>query len=279
MYPRLRMSAPGSIGCWAVVVNWGSPYVARMLQRQRVPNLTGPARVELDVKYQLALRTAEPSDHPVSATANEPPVALIEELTLSGELVGAGRTDRRLTVAFACMIAIVGIGLGSRWTGSEPAAGAPSPRPITQIASEQPTPQEPVLGSITPAEGGSVVGGIVEVGGIAREPLGIVHLSVVLGDAVLGWTNTAISAAGPVHLAIPVFAPPFDGSVELRISVRSGGVDRPPDIIRRFHLRSDHPVGIWSALLDQTTADPVVIVFGLFRFCLCLFLVILLLAV
>jgi hypothetical protein len=48
-------------------------------------------------------------------------------------------------------------------------------------------------------------------------------MAVVMGDAVLGWTNLDVRAPGAVSASIRVFAPPFGALVVLRID---GGASR-----------------------------------------------------
>jgi len=205
------------------------------------------------VKSRIALAESRRVSMPVpgqrgwDSPADEPSW-VIEELMPHEQVLQLPGPDRRVAVACALTALIVGLGLVGQWLdGMGPMPVAAVPAEANLRASPAPTPSA-ALTIVSPADGDEVTGAIVEVRGVAREPLGTIHLAIRLGDAVLGWKNLDVGHAGPIAAAIDVFAPPFDVPVELLISRRDG----PESTVRRsIHLRASGWIQVWRSTLTR----------------------------
>jgi hypothetical protein len=190
----------------------------------------------------------------------------IEDLTEANAGLGVGRTTLWIGVLLAVLVAIVGFGFIGRTTSEEAIAGS-STTPVPGAAThprdlELATTSSDPLVVTAPREGAGVAGGVVKVEGMASRALGTVHLAVRLGNAVLGWANVEVAAAGPMKGTVHVFAPAFDVPVELRID-SAGSVGRPGvALVIRVHLNAAAGVGLWSAGIVDQGSTPVVVVHG-----------------
>ena len=162
----------------------------------------------------------------------------IEDLTEARSGLGAGHTNRWFGVAIAVLAAVVGLGFIGR--------SATGPEVATIVAPQETSQLTPAFSDIAtssnftlsaPVSGTTAEGGLVAVRGTAHRALGTLHVAVRLGDAILGWTNLAVRAAGHVEATIRVFAPPFDAPA--RLTIESAGVDEQPrvDIAVDIRLR------------------------------------------
>ncbi len=142
-----------------------------------------------------------------------------EEQAVIEELSGAqpvGGTDRRWLLAIAGIAAVICFGFVSnsvappQATNANPgvhlAAASDSPR----IAADDdprpsPWPVAPAIDLRLPADGASVTGGEVRVS-LRTAPQTKAHLSVSVGDAIIGWRNVTTGPDGAWEGSIRVFA-------------------------------------------------------------------------
>lgn len=105
----------------------------------------------------------------------------------------------------------------------------------------------PMAGA-TVTSGLAVTGAVVVVDAIAHRPLGVVHASVSIGDAVLGCRDVDVETADRLEVRIPVFPPAFDAPVVLHIG--SGPFAGQLGFTMARDLRLDIPsvVGFWDAM-------------------------------
>jgi hypothetical protein len=216
------------------------------------------------MKYMATLDATDPQDVRSSAgIAWETDAHAsweVDELTEVRETLGSRWSNRWLGAIVAIAVGIVGfgfIGQGSAGKPSSPeVAGVEIVDPDRLPLSEAPFPLT------APVEGAVVRGGLVEVRGIASRSLGSIHLAVVMGDAVLGWTNVDSRGAGPVVAVIPVFAPRFDAPAELRIDVVSSRVGDGSRFAVPLRIHSPDEVGLWRIVTGGPTDAPTVIAEG-----------------
>jgi hypothetical protein len=103
-----------------------------------------------------------------------------------------------------------------------------------------------------PAEGMTVTSGVTMTGGVvvvdadARRVLGSVHASVAFGELVLGSRDVNVQAVGQFEFRIPVFPPPFDAPVVLRMHAAPPDVSGGLDLSRDFLLNIPSVVGFWD---------------------------------
>ncbi len=193
------------------------------------------------------------------------PIPEIEEFEPTALRVNRG--NRRLGVVVALAAGIVGLGLAGHWSdhpGIESAAAGTSPTRAT-LELDEPGPSAsversaPLFTLLSPKAGTTITGGIVEVHGVARQGLGLVHLSVVLGNAVLGWTNVDVPRAGPVDSAIRFFAPSFIVPVELRVNQAT---ESRFALSRSFNVDARGRVQLWGVAVDGPLDAPALVVDG-----------------
>lgn len=228
------------------------------------PNAATPTGVDMAMKYTGPLGTTH------TKTAGEPadPAMdwVIEDLTEYQQVGSIARSKRWLGVAIAVVVAIVGFGFAGGLTTPKPPTTSPRPGlgdgPAI-VAAPSASTMQPFEVTV-PGDGARVDGSVVEVDGWAGRPLGTVHMAIRLGDAVLGWTNLEVPAAGPVHAAIRVFAPAFEVPVVLRVggAPSDGGAAFETDVGLRLGLTT--PVDLWrtSVRTDGTSATILVDGFG-----------------
>jgi hypothetical protein len=180
----------------------------------------------------------------------------IEDLTEARSGLGAGHTNRWFGVAIAVLAAVVGLGFIGR--------SATGPEVATIVAPQETSQLTPAFSDIltssnftlsAPVRGTTAEGGLVAVHGTAHRALGTLHVAVRLGDAILGWTNLVVRAAGHVEGTIRVFTPPFD--TPARLTIESAGVDGQPrvDIAVDIRLRGVAGPALWVARLGPDDAD------------------------
>ena len=200
------------------------------------------------------------------------PSWVIEELTDPRPRAVRHGSNRWVGVAIGVAVAAVGFGFVSHITdpaptpGSQAAAGATAGAPASaKVTAPSTTDDTAVIAPMTPlvisspVRGATVDGGLVEVRGVAERPLGGVHLSIVLGDAVLGWTNLEIDQAGPFRTEVPIYAPAFEVPAVLRIEGLALGIEPGRSLSIDLHLNAGAPVGLWRAGLAPSAPDTVLI--------------------
>ncbi|MFL5674278.1 MAG: hypothetical protein ACJ779_04680 [Chloroflexota bacterium] len=190
---------------------------------------------------------------------DESPRWEIEDLTDVHDRIGPDRTALWFGVAVAVIAAVIGFGFVGRVTTPETPVRAEA-----AIATARPpvVPSDPAaaLRISSPVAGALVDAAVITVTGDARQPIGLTHFAVHLGDAVLGWSNVDISAAGAFSVTIRVFAPPFDVPADLRIDA-AAAVDRAAIALTvPIVLRSGD--GIWSARRSSRSVRPAIEVEG-----------------
>jgi len=191
----------------------------------------------------------------------------IEELTGVERDLVSPRSSRWIGLFLTVAVAIIGYGFVSH--ASDPPTTSRAPEPagpgdagwlphVPRNGGEGPMAADPAADNaltITAPAGGStitggvaVTGGVVVVEAVAGRPLGTVHVSVAIGEAVLGWRDVDVRRAGPLELRIPVFAPAFDAPVVLRLAAAAMGGE--PGVVVSRDLRLDVPsaVGFWDAV-------------------------------
>jgi hypothetical protein len=222
---------------------------------------TRPASIVL-MKYLPARSIAQPdATWTVDATATSE----IEDLGVIHQIGGTPWSNRWLGVAIAIAVAIVGFGFVGHWTSEGPAPATPGPALADDTRSRSAEAPDGDLAPFvvtTPADGDTIHGGVVEISGFARRPIGTIHLAILLGDAVLGWTNLEVGEPGRVTTSIRVFAPSFGVPVVLRIA--SGASSHGPGVEMSIGLRLHAPagIGIWRTVIGGPNESPSVLVEG-----------------
>jgi hypothetical protein len=189
---------------------------------------------------------------------------VMEEMTEKQQVGGVAGSKRWLGVAIAVAVAVVGFGFAGDLTTHKPPTTSPrtglGDGPVI-VAVPSASAEEPFEVTV-PGDGARVDGSVVEVGGWAGRPLGTVHMSIRLGDAILGWTNLEVPVAGPVHAAIRVFAPAFEVPVVLGLggAPSGGGPAFETDVGLRLGLTT--PVGIWRTSVRTDGASATILVDG-----------------
>ena len=195
---------------------------------------------------------------------------VIEEIGPAGPAeVRRTGVDRWLCLCIAVLGAVVGFGFIGRIGGDGDASGTPrpsvalvqalaSPR-VGQTPSADPDRDVP-LTLASPVEGAMIESTTVDVTGVASRRLGTVHLAVVLGGAVLGWTDVEVPGPGRLTASIPVFAPPV--AVQAQLVATVGGTDVRAaagstgpalEAVRRsLRLHPGGPIGLWPARLQRS---------------------------
>jgi hypothetical protein len=191
----------------------------------------------------------------------------IVELTgVEQDVVGPG--SRRWS-AVLVGIAVAVTGFGFVWHGSGPPVRGPA-RDASEVATAaSATPRgldganetggaaldvgDQPLVVIAPADGATVTSGVTMTGGVvvidaaARRALGMVHASVSIGGLVLGSSDVDVQTIGPFEFRIPLFPPPFDAPVVLRMQAAPSGGGHGFEVSRDFHLDIPSAVGFWDA--------------------------------
>jgi hypothetical protein len=134
--------------------------------------------------------------------------AILEEL--SGSPTSVRAADRRWMVALAGIAASVCVGFVGAFVAPPSADtdlrsvdGPPRPTAWGSAAAQSPAPPIDLL---LPAGGALVTGGQVAVD-LTAAPGRKVHVSVTVGDAVLGWRDVVTNEDGAWKGEVPVFAP------------------------------------------------------------------------
>ena len=172
----------------------------------------------------------------------------------------------RLWLGAAVVTLLVGAGLVGRLLPEsrmpmQRSGAAPDATPVVDLAF-----------TITdPAADATIKGATIDVTGVTTEPVPMLHLGVVVGGAVIGWTMVKLDRPGPWSVSIPVFAPPVAVEAQLLASSVTPGVPFPrtalqmqatASIRRDLSLRSGGPVGFWPASIDASGATTIVSVGG-----------------
>src|SRR3954451_18029593 len=241
-------AARGSVGC-GVSFSGVSPVIGSLpaLAHHRI-GAAGRATLS---KPRRSARRREGMD--------ESPRWEIEDLTDVHGRIGPDRTALWFGVAVAVIAAVIGFGFVGRVMTPETPVGAEA-----AIATARPpvVPSDPAaaLRISSPVAGALVDAAVITVTGDARQPIGLTHFAVHLGDAVLGWSNVDIPAAGAFSVTIRVFAPPFDVPADLRIDA-AAAVDRAAIALTvPIVLRTSD--GIWSARRSSRSVRPAIEVEG-----------------
>ena len=173
--------------------------------------------------------------------------------------------DRRVMVALALGALLIVFGLVGHWLdqGVPPGAAANRTPPVAVVAAPTqaaavpaatlaPRAEPASLALWSPDEGATIEGAVVPVSVLARQPVGTLHLAIVLAhgaagpDTELGATDVEVDAAGAVATRIAVFAPQVSLPVELVVS-SPGGPAEPVALRRAFTLRPTGPVQLWRS--------------------------------
>ncbi len=178
--------------------------------------------------------------------------------------------DRRIVLALALGGVLIASGFVGRWldqgdtartaaTDIPSVAVAAAPTQVAAVPAASPAPRATLVpragfASLVlsgPDEGATIEGAVVPVSVLAREPVGTVHLAVVLAhgaagsDTELGAADVRMDAPGTAATRIAVFAPPVALAVELVVS--NGGRAAPVMVRRALILRPISPVQLWRA--------------------------------
>jgi hypothetical protein len=192
----------------------------------------------------------------------------IVELTGVEQGVGSG-SRQWIGVMVGIVVAITG--LGFLWHGSGPPIHGPAQNTSKVAAAALATPRDldganetggPALHDgdqpvvvIAPADGATVTSGVTMTGGVvviygaARRALGMIHASVSMGGLVLGSSDVDVQTIGPFAFRIPLFPPPFDAPVVLRMQAAPSSWGDGFEVSRDFHLDIPSAVGFWDASL------------------------------
>ena len=220
------------------------------------------------MKYMAPVDTR----HAVSAWAESLDVndlGGIQIVELAGAEHGFVRNGSRrwLGVFIAVAAAVTGFGFVSHGSEASLLGPAPARSEAARIAQASPddrsgpTATDPAapgdagqpIGLVAPAEGARITSGVTMTGGVvaveadAREGIGNVHATVSMGELLLGASDVDVSARGPFAFRIPVFPPPFDAPVVLRLQTAPGDGRAGVDVSRAFRLAVPSAVGFWDA--------------------------------
>jgi hypothetical protein len=224
--------------------NPAAPRPREDVQTRRCP----PASV-LVMRYEAAPRsndrTVPDGSDDGFVDAGAPDEWRLEELIAARETLGSRWSNRWLGAMIAVAVGIVAYGFVGQLTDTppRPATAVSGCPPVAANVMAQAIESEPAAFVLTtPADGTEVRAGVIDVRGIAGRGLGTLHIAVVMGDAVLGWTNLDVRAAGPVSTSIRVFAPSFDAPVVLRIDSRASS--HGPGFSSATALRLHAPAGV-----------------------------------
>jgi hypothetical protein len=210
--------------------------------------------------------------HAVSTWANNLDVddlGGIQIIELAGAEHGLVRNGSRrwLGVVIAVAAAVTGFGFVSHGSEAALLGAAPARPAVAVVASAGPerrvgsiatdpasqTPDARPIVVVAPADGAKVTSGVVMTGGVvtvdaaADRVLGTVRASVSMGELVLGERVIDVQAVGPFKVRIPVFPPPFDAPVTLRLQASTPGSGAGFDVARGFRLAIPSAVGFWQA--------------------------------
>ncbi len=124
----------------------------------------------------------------------------------------AGRS-RRLWLGVVAIAIVAGVGFAGRFLPDDhrelPGSGSAGGT----------TPAVGLPFTITsPEANGTIKGATIDVSGTADESVTNIHLGVVVGGAVIGWTTVQVDRAGSWSTSIPVFAPPVGVEAQLLAS-------------------------------------------------------------
>ena len=175
-----------------------------------------------------------------------------EELTEIQHVGVPSWSNRWLGVVIAVAVAVVGFGFAGRWSndGTTVQPAHVEPTSTTAPTEAHAATIDPASFELTsPAAGAILDDSVVRIRGIAGRALGTVHMAVWLGDAVLGWTNVEVPAAGSVSATIRTFAPAFDAPVVLRIGGGSSPSGPGFESTVALHLRVSTVVAVWRTNL------------------------------
>lgn len=171
----------------------------------------------------------------------------------------------RLWLGVVVVALAAGIALGGRLSGD--ATNGPRAGSAVEVTSASDLP----FTITSPAAGATVKGATIDVSGTADEPVPVIHLAIVVGSAVIGWTTVQADRPGPWSASIPVFAPPVTVEAQLVASSVAPGSAVPRTVLqmqatasirRDFSLRSGGPIGFWPATMGVSGATTVVSVGG-----------------
>lgn len=214
------------------------------------------------MKYTVTIQA--PGTEKAQAGADFDPEPVIEDLTEFRRAADTPWSNRWLGVVIALAVAIVGLGFTGHWMSVDLASSqvsqakasvAPAPTATATVDNAS-------FVLISPVDGSLLDGGVVEIRGASRRALGTVHVSVWLGDAVLGWTNLEIRAAEPVLATVRVFAPAVDLPVKLRIESAKSPAGPGVEILRDLRIRTTTTVGLWPVRVTTADASGTVVVDG-----------------
>lgn len=221
----------------------------------------------------ITIRHIEPTMSEPEIWLGTPPVEadnLWEEETIHGDF-GSGRMTgrgRRLWAAMAVAAIVASVGFLGRFATDErgaPTTGSTLGR--ASMASEVALPYS----IVSPALDARISGAVVEVRGDTTESAGTIHLGLVVGEAVIGWTTVRIDRPGPWSASMPVFAPPVTVEAELLASTLEPGAVAPrtalqmrraAQVERSFTLLSNGPIAFWPATTDRASASTHIRVTG-----------------
>jgi hypothetical protein len=178
--------------------------------------------------------------------------AWIDELTPPSEVRIFPARHRRIGVIAFLVFAFVAVGIVGRWTehgGLTGASPLSQPTPSEAGTARSAVPSSAPTGGfelISPTDGQDIRGAVVHVTGVASGNIRRLQFSVVLGDAVLGWTTHDVSEAGRQDVSIRVFAPPFRALAELHVEGGDAGPGRV-SLSRSIALSPSGVVQLWSA--------------------------------
>jgi hypothetical protein len=177
-------------------------------------------------------------------------------IALAGAIVAAGLLGRS------------GLPVRSAPDGLSASAGSRTASPATADPSGTAAADGSAFVFTAPREDAIVNGALADVRAVASRPLGPVRLAVALGGIVIGWTTVDVTAAGPIAVSMPVFAPSIGGRVELAASLAGEGgravasTNEPIGAPRSFWLRPTGAIGIWAISAAQDRLRTVVTISG-----------------
>lgn len=211
----------------------------------------------------VTIRTIQPTTTEPETWLGSPPqepVNLWEEEEVhgdfgSGQLAGRGR---RLWIAIALVAVVAGLGFVGRF-GQD--AGAPGSRPGSGPAAMASHAAILPFSVTTPAEDATMEGSVVEVRGVATEAVGLIHLGVVVGGAVIGWSTVHAEEPGPWSASIPIYAPPAAVEAQLLGWASPPGVVAPRTafqmraaaaIVLPLAIHSNGPIEVWPVATHRS---------------------------
>ncbi len=162
------------------------------------------------------------SDWPASRSVAVEGDWRVEELT-QARLV-TRRFDRWTFVLVAALSGLVGLGFAGHMSDPRDAAKSTVTTASAPVATLPASPDAGALLTLTrPQDGDEIVGGSIEVRASTLRPLGRIHVAAIVGGMEIGAIDVDVVKAGRLIETLPVLAPPWAVSAEVRITETTGG--------------------------------------------------------